>query len=268
LEVKMTGPDAVEVGREARFFVDVTNTGQSALTNVTASDTFDLGLSHSGGERSPLVRTLIASLGPGQTHRFGLTFIVTQPGRQCHRLDVTADGGQVAAARACVTGTPAAVTSPPAAAPQRTQPPASATPQRQFPTEPETPQRAVPAEGKLSISVGAVSNPIAVGAPTTFVINVANEKNIPDRDVAISLQVVGDGMSISRMSGPTAVLRSSANSAEFAAVREVRAGESLPPFRVDVQGVKAGPQRLRVTVTSSGNPEGIVAEGEVTVNIR
>ena len=39
------------------------------------------------------------TLAPGQTERFAVSFIVTQPGRQCHRLDVTADGGQAAAVR-------------------------------------------------------------------------------------------------------------------------------------------------------------------------
>ena len=37
---------------------------------------------------------------------------MTQPGRQWHRLEVTADGGHAAGARACVTGTAPVVISP------------------------------------------------------------------------------------------------------------------------------------------------------------
>lgn len=111
LVVKMVGPESAEVGREARFLIDVTNNGPTAITNVTASDTFEPGLAHAGGERSPLVRQ-IPVIQPGQTERFAVAFIVVQPGRHCHRLDVTADGGHAAGARACVTGT-AAVVSPP-----------------------------------------------------------------------------------------------------------------------------------------------------------
>jgi uncharacterized repeat protein (TIGR01451 family) len=111
LTVKMTGPESVEVGREAKFLIDITNTGPTVLENVTASDTFDPGLSHSGGERSPLVRP-IAILQPGQTERMAISFVVTEPGRHCHRLDVMADGGHVAGARACVTGVSAVVTPP------------------------------------------------------------------------------------------------------------------------------------------------------------
>src|SRR5262249_24916004 len=99
----------VEVGREAKFLIDVTNNGPTAVTNVTASDTFEPGLSHTGGERSPLVRP-ISIIQPGQTERFAISFVVAQPGRHCQRLDVTADGGHVAGARACVTGTAAVVT--------------------------------------------------------------------------------------------------------------------------------------------------------------
>lgn len=115
LSVKMTGPEAVEVGREAKFLIDVTNTGTTPLANVTATDTFEPGLTHSQGERSPLVRSLGQPLAPGATDRFAVTFIVTEPGQQCHRLKVTADGGHTASARACVTGTqPAAPVMKPA----------------------------------------------------------------------------------------------------------------------------------------------------------
>jgi uncharacterized repeat protein (TIGR01451 family) len=108
LSVKMTGPEAVEVGREAKFLIDITNTGSTPLLAVTASDTFDPGLTHAQGERSPLVRTLGQPLAPGATDRFAVSFIVTQPGRQCHRLEVTAEGGHSASARACITGTQSA----------------------------------------------------------------------------------------------------------------------------------------------------------------
>jgi uncharacterized repeat protein (TIGR01451 family) len=111
LTVKMVGPEAVEVGREAKFLIDVTNDGPTPLTNVTASDTFEPGLSHTGGERSPLVRP-IPLIQPGQTERFAVSFIVAEPGRHVHRLDVTADGGHAAGARGAVTGI-AAATSPP-----------------------------------------------------------------------------------------------------------------------------------------------------------
>jgi uncharacterized repeat protein (TIGR01451 family) len=98
------GPATAHSGDQLTFSYTVTNPGDVPLTNVTASDTFDRGLSHAQGERSPLIRTL-PPLAPNQTEKLAVSFNVTQPGPQCHRLDVTADGGHAAAARGCVTGT-------------------------------------------------------------------------------------------------------------------------------------------------------------------
>ena len=112
LSVKLSGPDAVEMGREAKFLVEITNIGTTALSNITASDTFDPGLQHLQGERSPIVQARAVSLAPGQSDRFAVSFIVIQPGRHCHRMDVTADGGQRASARGCVTGTQSATPAP------------------------------------------------------------------------------------------------------------------------------------------------------------
>ena len=52
LAVRMTGPETVEVGREARFVIEVTNNGAPPLVNVTAADTFEPGLAHAAGERA------------------------------------------------------------------------------------------------------------------------------------------------------------------------------------------------------------------------
>lgn len=103
LSVRMVGPDAVDVGRQAKFRIEVTNTGDQPLHNVTISDVFDPGLRHAQGESSPIVKS-IGDLAPGETKPLGVTFIVTQPGRQRHRLSVTADGGHTAASSAVVTG--------------------------------------------------------------------------------------------------------------------------------------------------------------------
>ncbi|HEY2413865.1 MAG TPA: hypothetical protein VGI40_16560 [Pirellulaceae bacterium] len=379
LVVKMTGPESVEVGREAKFLVDVTNTGPTALMNVTATDTFDPGLSHAGGERSPLVRP-ITIIQPGQTERFALSFIVAQPGRHCHRLDVMADGGQAAGARACVTGTSAVVTppqisvrvngppsrragevasfaveiknngsapatnvvlainwaanmelteasqghedniprlttqwrvaqlnggetqvrqlnfmclrddpqgavvratvrsdqtgpvgnqastiiSPGASAPQRVQQPQSAAPLRPDATIPP----AAAGSGALKITATAQANPIALGMTTTLLIFVTNERTVADRDVALSVQALDDGVTL-RVAGtsPTPVAASSAAAIDFSAIREMRPGEQLAsPFRIEVRGMKAGTHRIRVNATSGLNPAGTATETEVVVN--
>jgi uncharacterized repeat protein (TIGR01451 family) len=378
LVVKMTGPESVEVGREAKFLVDVTNTGQTALTNVTATDTFDPGLSHAGGERSPLVKP-IPIIQPGQTERFAVSFNVVQPGRHCHRLDVTADGGQAAGARACVTGTAAIVTpaqlsvrvsgpparragevatytveiknsgsapasntalsvtwaptlelteasqghedniprlttqwriaqlnggetqvrqlnfmclrddpqgavvratirsdqtgavvnqastiiSPGGATSQRAIPPQSAAPLR-----PDTTIPPASVSGGLKITATAQANPIRAGETATVLIFVTNDRNAADRDVAVGVQALDDGLTLG-VAGttPTPVVASSPAAIDFAPIREMRPGEqSQTPFRIELRGMKPGPHRIRVSATSGLNPAGAATETEVVVN--
>jgi uncharacterized repeat protein (TIGR01451 family) len=371
LSVKMTGPDAVEVGREAKFQIDVTNTGERALTNISATDTFDPGLSHLQGERSPLVRS-IAQLGPGQTERFAVTFVVTRPGQQCHRLDVTADGGHAAAARGCVTGTqPAAPPPTPARLSVRVTGPrtiaagqiaeyfvdvsntgtAAATNvaigvqyganlelkeatrghqdyprnrtttwriaslaggesvRRQLncvalnPDPRATVQASVtsdqnrtaevgqttteivaaaappvrpgvqpvpeaPVAGDLKVAVRDLADPIMLGAKTTYIIQVTNERAAADSDVTITLQL-SEGLKLSGVTGPTAAANSSPDgrTIELTPVAEVRANEQLPDYKVEVEGVKAGKQKLQVIVKSARTPAGVTAEAETTVNM-
>lgn len=367
LSVRMTGPETVAVGSEAKFLIDVTNVGPTTLTNITATDTFDPGLAHAGGERSPLTRTL-AQLGPGQTDRFAVSFIVTQPGQQCHRLNVTADGGHSSATRACLTGTQQ-VSAPPQLTARVIGPPtrrvgelaeyqvevrntgslpaanivlsiawpaslqleqatgdreddlarqttrwriaqlpggqalvrqlvfrcasgdergavvrATVTSQQTSaisaqaatvitsaaggsfgpgPAGPASP----PASGQLQVSLTTLANPIVVGGTTTCVVTVVNAKNASDRDVTLTLQVAAEGLAISRVPGsPAPVLRSGADSVDFTAIREVRAGEQLAPYRVEVRGLKAGRYKLRATATSGGSPTGVIGEAELTVN--
>jgi uncharacterized repeat protein (TIGR01451 family) len=107
LSVKSTSPARVEVGQMVEFKVEVTNTGRAPLTNVTVTDNFDPGLTHTGGEASPIVKSL-ETLAPNQIRQFSVTFRVDQPGKLCHRLDVLADGGHSAATTGCVEALPVA----------------------------------------------------------------------------------------------------------------------------------------------------------------
>ncbi len=112
LSVKSTSAARVDVGQEVQFKVEVTNTGRTPLANVTITDTFDPGLTHTAGEVSPIVKSL-DTLAPNETKRFAVTFRVDQPGKLCHRLDVQADGGHSAATTGCVEGVAAAAVAMP-----------------------------------------------------------------------------------------------------------------------------------------------------------
>lgn len=373
LSVKMTGPDAVEVGREAKFNVEVTNIGSRALTNVTATDTFDPGLQHTQGEVSPIIRTFAQPLAPGESHRFAVSFNVTRPGQQCHRLDVTADGGHTASARGCVTGTQAAT---PPSAPARLSvrvsgpktrtagqvaeyflevrntgtsaatnvaiavrygvnlelreatrghqddprnyttawriaqveggetitrqlncvclnPDDRATVQASVTSDqtrtPETAQAVTqilaaaaappvrpgapppvepPAAGSLKVAVRDLADPIMFGAKTTYLIQLSNEGTVPDRDVVLTIQL-SEGLKLTGITGPTTAASSTPDgrTIELVPIAEIRAGEQLPDYRLEVEGTKAGRQKLQVIVKSARSPAGVSAEAETTVNM-
>lgn len=101
LSVVMSGPQSADVGSKVQFRVEVANTGDQPLTNVTLTNRFDAGLQHAENERSPVARVL-GDLHPGEKRLLAITFIVAQPGEHCHTLDATADGGQLTTARACI----------------------------------------------------------------------------------------------------------------------------------------------------------------------
>jgi uncharacterized repeat protein (TIGR01451 family) len=259
LSVKMTGPETAEVGREARFLIEVTNIGSSRLTNITARDIFDPGLSHAGGEQNPLVRALAPQLDPGQTERIALTFIVLQPGRHCHRLDVSADGGHAAAARGCVTGIA------PSVAPQLPAGPPPAV----RPARPNGAAAPAPATASaLRISATALANPIPVGGTTTLIVNLTNDRDQPDQDVALSLQVIGDGLAMRIAAAtPTPANAVSPTAIDFAPIREMRPGEALPsPYRLEIRGLRPGRYIVRTTASSVLNRQPVVAETEIVVN--
>jgi len=260
ISVRMTGPDTAPVGSEVKFLIDVTNTGQTALTNLVASDTFEPGLAERGGAQSPAVRPIPQPLAPGETYSFALTFIVTQAGRWSHRLDASADGGHRGSARSFVIGTQPVIAPGPAAPPSTAATPAP----RPIPPAATAP----PTLGGLKVTASLLANPIRQGATTTCDINITNDRSVPDQELTLSVQLIGDGVALTRTpvkGGVTASARVGANSIEFMPLREIRAGEVLAPYRLEVQGVKAGRHKIRVTVTSSRSPAGVTAEAELTV---
>lgn len=266
LSVKMSGPDTAPIGSEAKFLIDVKNTGTTTLTNLVASDTFDAGLVERAGAQSPAVRAIPQSLEPGQTYQFALTFIVAQAGRLSHRLDLTAEGGHRTSSRAYVIGTQ------PAAPPSSPAPARSASPPRPIPT----PQPPAAASGNLKVAALVLGNPLREGGTTICHITLANDRNVADQDVTVSVQLLGDGLVLTRApvkSSVTRVLRvgSASDSLEFEPLRELRPHEKLedpPPYRVEIQGAKPGRYKIRVTATSSRSPAGVTAEAEVTVLAR
>ncbi len=104
LSIKATPvADRVETGQPVRFNIDVTNTGNRPLQNVTLTATGDTEMVHEGGQRSVQNPRETGPLQPGETWGAEVVFVPTASGRRCVAFVATADGGQRADADGCVT---------------------------------------------------------------------------------------------------------------------------------------------------------------------
>ncbi len=158
LDVRILGPERVNVGDTATFEIVVTNRGTSTATGIVIKDRFDPGLVH---ERypSPIRKSLGEDLLPGQSKRIGVELRAVQAGRLCQSVEVTASGGIVASAEACVTAVEAGAAGP-------TQPPGAATP--------------------LSVKVTGPAS-AAVGENVDFFVELSNDGYRPLTNVKMSV---------------------------------------------------------------------------------
>jgi hypothetical protein len=114
VEVTRTSPEQVDVGDFARFNVVVTNRGAGPAHKIEILDEFDHGLKHPQAQPNEFKIKYpgMKDLAPGESTTVPLTFEVIAAGRQCHQVTASADTGNPATDRGCIT----AVASPQSAA--------------------------------------------------------------------------------------------------------------------------------------------------------
>ena len=168
LTVKKTGPSQRTVGETARFLIDVTNSGTTALRGVRVVDSYDAALppaqategyrAESGG----LVWT-IDELPAGKAVQFEVHCkCQAASASACNRVSVTAQDGAKAQDEACVeilaSGGTGPTTGPPPA-------------------------------GDLTMTMPGLHNPITVGKGVLYTIQVTNNSTQTYRQVAVTATV-------------------------------------------------------------------------------
>lgn len=104
LSVRAASGDPVEVGNPLTFHIDVTNTGDQALADVSLRVVGDNGLIHPQTDsRIVGLSKSDGPLQPGDTWRAAATFLALESGRRCITVEASADGGQQAKGDACAT---------------------------------------------------------------------------------------------------------------------------------------------------------------------
>ena len=112
LKVVKTGPPRKEAGQEADFTIEITNTGRTAVANVSVTDHYDVALQPEratepfAADGSDINWTL-DRLEPGQTSRLKIICRCLEPAdNACNRVVVTTPDGTRAEAEACLEITP------------------------------------------------------------------------------------------------------------------------------------------------------------------
>lgn len=102
LSLRMTGPETVQIGQQADFEIEISNTGPEPLNRVVLRDRLPAGLEHPSERGSIIERALGEPLAPGASRKIAVSLLAKQVGRLCHTAEAVAEGGHSATASACV----------------------------------------------------------------------------------------------------------------------------------------------------------------------
>ena len=171
--VSVTGPLAGKVGDRVSFEVELVNRSGRTLEKLRVIDYFDAGFHHEAST-SPIEQKGTIDLAPGTARRLTLDFILDEPGRQCHRVEILDQahafvGGATHCVSVAAVATPATAVVPatvnPAPVPATVPPLAAAT--TLVPSSPLTTTNATPAieldlTGPSEVAAGGTAEYVAV----------------------------------------------------------------------------------------------------------
>ena len=160
--VLVTGPLSAKVGDRVAFEVELVNRSGRPLEKLRVIDYFDKGFHHEASA-SPIEQTGTLDLAAGTSRRLTLDFLLDEPGRQCHRVEIldqshTFVGGATSCVQVLATAplaAPLATTPAPVAAP------VNASPTTTYPTAPTMPVAPPP----TNTPPLATAAPLAMAAP-------------------------------------------------------------------------------------------------------
>ncbi|MEQ8785354.1 MAG: hypothetical protein RIC55_03610 [Pirellulaceae bacterium] len=254
VSISLTGSGQVQVGRDAAFEIVVANNGNVPLTGVqvvyrypdsfTPSGTLPTVAAHQPGALIWQVERL--EVGQRTTFQVGCT--TTRAGAAVGRAEVTTQQDVSNAAQQTTNVTPA------------TAPPGAENP----PPDGGAGQENVPVTGNLSISIADQADPVRVGQRVTYLIVVKNDRNVSDKNVAVTISFPA-GLDFKSLRGPIQPVRSSSREVDLAPIAELRAGESVT-LRVEAEPQRAGRFVVRSSVTSLRSGDGLSSEADTTVN--
>ncbi len=263
VQVKIEGPLQSRVGQLVTYSMSITNSGNVPLTGVRIVNTYEpslypkeasRGFDQNALRRGELVWT-VERIEPGES-------VQRESKYECLRETTAAwsrvyveSAEDVRATRETTTQILAAET-----APRRpVSPPAQ---------EPEVQAKPEPVTGQLRVAIADTTDPLAVNSPTTYIISVENARNVSDRQISMTIYLP-PGLEYVGFRGPVGArsMSDDRRTIEVTPIAEVRAGETLNPFYLDVRGTRIGKHTLKVRVDSFRSTQPVEAEEDTMVNV-
>ncbi|MDB4756380.1 hypothetical protein OAG51_01960 [Pirellulaceae bacterium] len=99
--LKIKGPTEAKVGDQITYVISIENQCEQPISGIRLIANYDAGL-NLPGHPSPVEQSLKEQLEFGFATEKEISFVVTQPGRQCFTLDVTSSDGSKARIQQCV----------------------------------------------------------------------------------------------------------------------------------------------------------------------
>lgn len=164
--VLITGPLSAKVGDRVAFEVELVNRSGRPLEKLRVIDYFDKGFHHDASA-SPIEQKGTIDLAAGTSRRLTLDFLLDEPGRQCHRVEILDQAHTfVGGATSCVqvTGSPLTAAAPQSAPLPTTPAPLPTTPAPLAPAATSYPATTYPAAPFTAPATPALP-PAAIAAP-------------------------------------------------------------------------------------------------------
>jgi len=261
IQLQVFAPKQRRVGEIAEYIFDVTNTSQTTLHNIRLTDHYPA--SHDPKVATPNYRHetgnmfwLSTDLEPGKTVRYQINYLCLKADATAvHQVTVTTkETGAVEKQLEMKILLADAVPTP---EPPKQDPPDN---------PPETSDPPLPAvEGNLVITVADQGDPIKVGQETTYLIIVKNDRAVSDKNMTLTIKIP-EGLLLKKFTGSTRHRTSEDfRTIQINPVKEIRAGETLPPFRLQVVAQRAGKFQLLVQANSLRTAKAVEATEETTV---
>jgi hypothetical protein len=121
-------------------------------------------------------------------------------------------------------------------------------------------------DGQLRLRIVELGGPIRVGEATNYELLITNDRSVSDYNVVLRVELP-DGLKFVGLAGIVAGRKVSPDgrTIEVSPIKEIRAGETHPPFQLSTTGVQIGEHKISISVTSQLSPQGVTAENTTSV---